>query len=178
MHKLKIDPRLFVATTYGTIMATALLYGCQSAQNPSAAAGGASAGQPSFALFGTTPEKSGAELWADNCGRCHNIRPPDEFSGAQWAAIGQIETVNVYLYKPNFASAYAEAEHWCSKYGVTNRSSSLSDLPGIVASGKYVMDCRWFGSGGGIAVNISPCGSPSATSMWCVLLTFDIVGSF
>jgi hypothetical protein len=49
--------------------------------------GGATAAHPTFAPFGTPPEKSGAELWADNCGRCHSIRPPDEFSGAQWAAI-------------------------------------------------------------------------------------------
>ena len=28
-----------------------------------------------------------AELWAQNCGRCHNLRPPSEFSGAQWDAI-------------------------------------------------------------------------------------------
>jgi nitrate/TMAO reductase-like tetraheme cytochrome c subunit len=27
------------------------------------------------------------ELWGENCSRCHNIRPPNEFSGAQWAAI-------------------------------------------------------------------------------------------
>jgi cytochrome c5 len=87
MHKLKIDPKLFVAMTYGTIVATALLYGCQSAQNPPAATGGASAGQPSFALFGPPPKKSGVELWGENCSRCHNIRPPNEFSGAQWAAI-------------------------------------------------------------------------------------------
>ncbi len=28
--------------------------------------------------------KSGVQLWAENCNRCHNIRPPDSYSDAQW----------------------------------------------------------------------------------------------
>jgi mono/diheme cytochrome c family protein len=32
-------------------------------------------------------EKGGAQLWAENCSRCHNIRPPQSFSDAQWQAI-------------------------------------------------------------------------------------------
>jgi hypothetical protein len=28
--------------------------------------------------------KSGAQLWAENCVRCHNIRSPGSYSGAQW----------------------------------------------------------------------------------------------
>ena len=36
---------------------------------------------------GTTPsatEKGGAQLWAENCVRCHNIRSPSSLSPAQW----------------------------------------------------------------------------------------------
>ncbi len=36
---------------------------------------------------GTTPsatEKCGAQLWAENCVRCHNIRSPSSYSPAQW----------------------------------------------------------------------------------------------
>ena len=36
---------------------------------------------------GTAPpatEKSGAQLWAENCIRCHNIRSPSNYSPAQW----------------------------------------------------------------------------------------------
>ena len=36
---------------------------------------------------GTTPsaaEKSGAQLWAETCVRCHNIRSPSSLSPAQW----------------------------------------------------------------------------------------------
>ena len=29
-------------------------------------------------------ELNGAELWSQNCGRCHNIRNPQEFNDAQW----------------------------------------------------------------------------------------------
>jgi hypothetical protein len=31
-----------------------------------------------------TTGKSGAELWAENCVRCHNIRSPSSLSPAQW----------------------------------------------------------------------------------------------
>ncbi len=39
---------------------------------------------------GTTPsavEKGGAELWAANCVRCHNIRSPSNYSPAQWEVV-------------------------------------------------------------------------------------------
>ncbi|RMI03515.1 MAG: cytochrome c [Calditrichaeota bacterium] len=29
-------------------------------------------------------EKPGALLWGDNCGHCHNIRPPSGLTDAQW----------------------------------------------------------------------------------------------
>lgn len=32
-------------------------------------------------------EPAGAELWAENCSRCHNIRSPRSFSSAQWETI-------------------------------------------------------------------------------------------
>jgi hypothetical protein len=37
---------------------------------------------------GATPlaEKSGSELWAQNCRRCHNFRSPSEFSDSEWDA--------------------------------------------------------------------------------------------
>lgn len=33
--------------------------------------------------------KSGSQLWADNCGRCHNTRSPAAYSDAQWATVMQ-----------------------------------------------------------------------------------------
>jgi len=32
-------------------------------------------------------ELSGSELWAQNCGRCHNFRGPQEFNDSQWNII-------------------------------------------------------------------------------------------
>jgi hypothetical protein len=33
--------------------------------------------------------KAGAQLWAENCTRCHYIRPPDAFSAPQWGLLMQ-----------------------------------------------------------------------------------------
>ncbi|MFA6571127.1 MAG: cytochrome c [Bacteroidota bacterium] len=33
-------------------------------------------------------EKSGSELWGENCGRCHNSPSPSDFSDTQWEIIG------------------------------------------------------------------------------------------
>ncbi len=29
-------------------------------------------------------QKPGAMLWGENCGRCHNVRTPSDYSDAQW----------------------------------------------------------------------------------------------
>ena len=31
--------------------------------------------------------KSGAQLWAENCIRCHNIRSPSSYSPVQWEVV-------------------------------------------------------------------------------------------
>jgi len=33
-------------------------------------------------------EKTGAELWAENCQRCHNTPSPASYSSDQWVTIG------------------------------------------------------------------------------------------
>jgi len=35
----------------------------------------------------STADKSGAQLWAENCVRCHNIRSPSNYSPAQWEVV-------------------------------------------------------------------------------------------
>jgi hypothetical protein len=32
--------------------------------------------------------KSGAQLWAENCQRCHNTPSPNSFSHEQWITVG------------------------------------------------------------------------------------------
>jgi len=33
-------------------------------------------------------DKSGAQLWGENCGRCHNAPGPGEFSNSNWDIVG------------------------------------------------------------------------------------------
>ncbi|HLG34064.1 MAG TPA: cytochrome c [Bacteroidia bacterium] len=33
-------------------------------------------------------DKTGVQLWGENCNRCHNIPSPVDFSDAQWKNIG------------------------------------------------------------------------------------------
>ena len=48
----------------------------------------ASSGAGNSQVAAAQPEEpAGAELWAANCSRCHNIRPPQSFSAAQWQVI-------------------------------------------------------------------------------------------
>jgi hypothetical protein len=49
-------------------------------------AGTASAKLPLVAPGGMA-RASGAELWAQNCGHCHNIRTPTFYSDAQWEVV-------------------------------------------------------------------------------------------
>lgn len=62
------------------IVSIALAAGCGQNNQPPP---GGTATQPSAAV----PHKAGAQLWAENCSRCHNIRPPESFSDTQWQTI-------------------------------------------------------------------------------------------
>lgn len=42
-------------------------------------------------------EKGGARLWAENCGRCHLIRSPQERSDREWEIIVQHMRTRAYL---------------------------------------------------------------------------------
>src|SRR5438067_6451122 len=73
---------LAVAAALGAVLA-----GCET--SPAASQGGGEQ-RPTTApaaAWWTPPEKSGAQLWADNCQRCHNMQQPDRFSDSQWDAI-------------------------------------------------------------------------------------------
>jgi len=39
------------------------------------------------AIASAHPPKGGAELWAQTCGQCHNLRSPSEFNGSEWQVI-------------------------------------------------------------------------------------------
>jgi len=42
-------------------------------------------------------EKSGAELWAQNCQRCHNTPPPNAYSDDQWDVVLNHMRVRAHL---------------------------------------------------------------------------------
>ncbi len=60
------------------IAATLLLLGCRTEPT-----GGAPGGRrDSLSAF---QGKTGAQLWAESCNRCHNYRSPSSYSDAQWS---------------------------------------------------------------------------------------------
>lgn len=62
-------------------VAAASLIGCQGPEpvgSPTTAASAASA---------SADASSVAKVWADNCSRCHYIRPPDSYSDSQWETV-------------------------------------------------------------------------------------------
>jgi hypothetical protein len=81
------NTRFIVVLALGGLLASFALYGCKSNQSQSAVQSDSASTQPSFALFGPPPTKSGVQLWSETCARCHNGRPPEEFSDAQWDVI-------------------------------------------------------------------------------------------
>jgi hypothetical protein len=48
---------------------------------------GCAANKQSGEVPAGTTGKGGAELWAENCIRCHNIRSPSNYSPAQWEVV-------------------------------------------------------------------------------------------
>jgi len=44
--------------------------------------------------------ESPAHLWADNCQRCHNLRPPDTYDDAGWHLVLAHMRVRAYLTEP------------------------------------------------------------------------------
>jgi hypothetical protein len=61
---------------FSVAVLTLIVSSCASDKQPGTNAGGA-------APNGVT-EKSGSQLWADNCQRCHNTRSPSSYNDAQW----------------------------------------------------------------------------------------------
>ncbi len=71
------------------LAALAVVVGCAgsgtSQTDASAGAAASPEGKPAGVASGAaTTELSGNELWAQNCGQCHNSRSPKDYSDAQW----------------------------------------------------------------------------------------------
>ena len=61
-----------------------LLAACQSFSTKAFTSAGGS--YPADGAAPPAAGKSGAQLWAEHCGRCHNVRDPAAYSDAQWDA--------------------------------------------------------------------------------------------
>ena len=71
---------IFAAVALMFAIAGLWLTGCATAPAPSS---GAVASAPP-AKASNIHSKSGAQLWGERCGFCHNVRSPTSFSDAQW----------------------------------------------------------------------------------------------
>jgi cytochrome c5 len=71
--------------TIGLLVAGAIVLacGCQTTSPPPTS----SAGKDEVKKMSSESAKGGSQLWAENCTRCHNVRPPDYYSDAQWSVI-------------------------------------------------------------------------------------------
>lgn len=74
-------PNRRLATLLSIAASLTIVSGC--GDNGKTPAGGTGANQASAGV----PHKAGAQLWAENCSRCHNLRPPQSFSDAQWQTV-------------------------------------------------------------------------------------------
>ena len=72
---------LAVVLGSGAIGMLTIFSGCSHAAGGSASASGATTKPASDTLAAT---ESGAQLWAQTCARCHNLRSPETYSPAQW----------------------------------------------------------------------------------------------
>jgi len=70
MKSLKYISKTSAAIIAGSVISLAALFitGCKASQAVAA--------------------KSGAQLWSENCQRCHNVPSPSTFSHEQWETIG------------------------------------------------------------------------------------------
>jgi hypothetical protein len=87
MRQKKIQSIIAVATGIGVAIT---MFACRGSGEQSQTTSSAPTTRPMLAnMFGPVPEKGGAQLWAENCTRCHNAPSPDRYSDAQWDVILQ-----------------------------------------------------------------------------------------
>ncbi|MHC4427785.1 MAG: hypothetical protein ACYS0D_04180 [Planctomycetota bacterium] len=72
------------------------IVGCNTGGQPAAPGSEVAAGMLASDEGGLL-ESAGAQLWAENCIRCHNIRPPASLSDRQWQIVMQHMRVRANL---------------------------------------------------------------------------------
>jgi len=66
-------------------------YGCASEKRPLTTTA------PTVPAAVSMPAKGNAQIWSENCAHCHNLRPPDWYSDAQWEVAMQHMRIRGYL---------------------------------------------------------------------------------
>ena len=79
--KQQLNSPFGVITSIALAVLLLAIFGCSTAPTNVASAGDAN---KSSAPATKSAAPGGAQLWAQNCGHCHNIRSPSSFSNAQW----------------------------------------------------------------------------------------------
>jgi len=78
LPRLAVSPAWTVGGVIGLAVLALLLAGCQVTHV-------AQPHQPAGATVGSASTgKGGAQLWGENCVRCHNIRSPSSYNDAEW----------------------------------------------------------------------------------------------
>jgi hypothetical protein len=80
---MKLKYILILAAWVGS----ASLIGCTNSGDGARTTAPPATTEPVTASASASAAPGAAQLWADNCSRCHNIRPPQSYSDAQWQAV-------------------------------------------------------------------------------------------
>lgn len=89
MRQIYRNPKFMLAAGF---LAVSLVYGCVSEERPVPTTAPALSAQAT-----AQPAKGRAQIWSENCMRCHNMRSPDSYSDGQWEVAMQHMRVRGYL---------------------------------------------------------------------------------
>ena len=78
MNKIKIQ-RIALASLLGLFAIALLVVGCRTSHSEHS-----DAAKPVAMADAKSSGKGSAQLWAENCVRCHNVRSPSTYSDAEW----------------------------------------------------------------------------------------------
>ncbi len=72
------------------VMSAAALAGCgSSTSKPTTASAKPLPSHPLITFKDPAKKETGAEIWAQNCMRCHQLRSPAQYNAAEWSVIIQ-----------------------------------------------------------------------------------------
>lgn len=79
MRHIHLNRKYLLAGGFLAFLTVSLVYGCASEKNPPPTTTPTPSAQAS-----ASPVKGRAQIWSENCMRCHNMRAPDSYSDGEW----------------------------------------------------------------------------------------------